>query len=133
MGVAGRPEKPINWDRVNELLEAGCHGTEICPHFDLTPEAFYERVQKKFGINFSEYSQKKRQKGDSILREKQFKKAIKGDNTLLIWLGKNRLGQKENHQEAALPPLDESLKKDEMIFKLQAELALLKKEINVSQ
>jgi hypothetical protein len=78
------------------LLEAGCPGTEIAPHFDLGYDRFYDRVQQQYGIGFTEYSQKIRQKGDSNIREKQYKKALKGDNTLLIWLGKNRLGQKEN-------------------------------------
>jgi hypothetical protein len=99
---AGRPEKPINWPRVDELLEAGCHGTEICPHFDLTPDAFYDRVYKKFGINFTDYSQKMRQKGDSLLREKQYKKALKGDNMMLIWLGKNRLNQSDSSNEKSV-------------------------------
>lgn len=93
-----RPEKQIDWDRVDKLLEAGCHGTEICPYFDLTPERFYERVQEKYGMSFSVYSQEKRQKGDSKLREKQFDKAIDGDNMMLIWLGKNRLGQKDKQE-----------------------------------
>ena len=92
----GRPEKPIDWKRVDELLEAGCHGTEICPHFDLTPERFYERVQQKYGVSFSIYSQGKKQKGDSCLRERQYLKALKGDNMMLIWLGKDRLNQQEN-------------------------------------
>lgn len=94
-----RPEKPIDWKRVDELLEAGCHGTEICPHFDLSPERFYERVQARYGVSFTIYSQEKKQKGDSILREKQFKKAINGDNMMLIWLGKNRLGQRDREDK----------------------------------
>lgn len=96
MATAGRPEKPIDWDRVNELLEAGCLGTEIAPHFDLHYTNFYDRVEKKYGMSFTEYASKIRQKGHSCLREKQYKKALRGDNTLLIWLGKNRLGQKEH-------------------------------------
>lgn len=94
-----RPEKQIDWDRVDKLLEAGCHGTEICPYFDLTPERFYERVQEKYGISFSAYSQEKRQKGDSLIREKQFDKAVEGDNMMLIWLGKNRLGQRDKEEK----------------------------------
>ena len=94
-----RPEKTIDWDRVDKLLEAGCHGTEICAHFDLTADRFYDRVKEKYGMSFTEYSQEKRQKGDSILRETQFNKAIDGDNMMLIWLGKNRLGQKDKEEK----------------------------------
>jgi hypothetical protein len=93
---AGRPYKPIDWKRVDELLEAGCTGGEIAPHFNMHHDTFYERVQTDHGVTFTEYADKKRQKGGSLIREKQYKKALKGDNSMLIWLGKNRLGQKDN-------------------------------------
>lgn len=101
---AGRPEKPIDWKRVDELLEAGCPGTEIAPHFDIHPDSLYRQCQNKFGIVFTEYAAEKKQKGDSNIREKQYRKALKGDNTCLIWLGKNRLGQRETSEEQKFTP-----------------------------
>ncbi len=101
-----RPEKTIDWERVDEMLEAGCLGTEIAPFFNMHHETFYDRVAKKFGIGFTEYMQQKRSKGDSLIRESQFKKAIKKlDNTMLIWLGKQRLGQRENLESNQESPL----------------------------
>ena len=95
-----RPEKIIDWSRVDELLACGCQGTEIAEVMGMHPETFYGRVEKEFKIGFSEYAQKKKSIGEALLREVQYKKAVglskKGDNTLLIWLGKQRLGQKEN-------------------------------------
>lgn len=90
-----RPEKPIDWAKVDQLLMAGCTGTEICPHFDMTPDTFYIRVKEKYNLGFQEYCCIKRQQGDSLLRAKQYEKALKGDGTMLIWLGKNRLKQRE--------------------------------------
>jgi hypothetical protein len=98
-----RPEIPIDWNRVDELLESGCLGTEIAAYFGMHPNTFYERVSHKFNISFSEYSSKKKSKGDALIREGQFKKAIKKlDNTMLIWLGKQRLGQRETPQDIGL-------------------------------
>jgi predicted nucleic-acid-binding Zn-ribbon protein len=95
-----RPEIPINWDKVDELLMYGCPGTEIAAFFGVHENTFYHRVEKKYDCGFSEYSAKKKATGEAILREHQFKKAIgatkKGDNTLLIFLGKQRLGQRDN-------------------------------------
>lgn len=91
-----RPQKPIDWAKVDQLLLAGCTGTEIAPHFDIHVENFYLRVQEQYGMGFTGYSALKRQQGDSLLKAKQFEKAMKGDNTLLIWLGKTRLNQKED-------------------------------------
>lgn len=92
-----RPELPIDWARVDELLEAGSLGTEIAAYFGMHPDTFYRRAEDKYKIGFSHYSAQKKSKGDALIREAQFKKALKKlDNTMLIWLGKQRLGQKEN-------------------------------------
>jgi len=90
-----RPIKNIDWEKVDRLLMAGCYGTEIAPHFDMHHETFYDRVRAEKGIGFTEYCALKKCQGDSLLKEKQFEKAISGDNTLLIWLGKARLNQRD--------------------------------------
>ena len=93
----GRPKADINWDMVDEYLIAGCSGREIAGLIGLNPATIYDRCEKDHGIPFSDYSQQRYSKGESLIRQKQFLKALKGDgdNTMLIWLGKTRLGQKE--------------------------------------
>lgn len=98
-----RPPKPIDWKKVDHLLMAGCEGTEIAPHFDMHHDTFYARVFQEYNLSFTAYSSLKKQQGDSLLKTKQFDKALKEDNTMLIWLGKQRLGQKDSHEEK-LPP-----------------------------
>jgi predicted DNA binding protein len=110
-----RQETPIDWERVDEMLEAGCYGTEIAAYFGIHPETFYDRVAKAHNIAFSEYAARKKSKGDTAIKEAQFKKAIKKlDNTMLIWLGKNRLNQRENAQEKIAP--DDVLKAFEQLM-----------------
>jgi hypothetical protein len=100
-----RPQIPVNWDRVDELIESGCPGTEIAGYFGMHPETFYDRVVDKYKIGFTEFASKRKSKGDALIREAQFNKAIKKmDNTMLIWLGKQRLGQKENPSEMQISP-----------------------------
>lgn len=94
----GRNPIPIDWQRANYLLQAGCTGVEIAAHFGMHPETFYDRVKQKFGIAFSEYAAIKRSEGDMMLKEAQFDVAYKDkDKVMLVWLGKNRLGQKDTH------------------------------------
>lgn len=100
----GRPVKPIDWDQAERLLEAGCLGTEVAAYFDVHPETFYRRIEEKFGFGFTEFMAQKRQRGCSILRAAQYKKAIKGDNSMLIWLGKQRLDQRETPNEITVSP-----------------------------
>lgn len=99
----GRPEKLVDWDMVDDLLLAGCMGSEIAPYFDMHPDTLYKKVEEKFNVTFSVYSQQKKSKGDGCLRKAQFDKAIGGDNTMLVWLGKNRLDQKETSSVSVNP------------------------------
>lgn len=99
----GRPYKKIDWDKADELLLCGCTGVEVAAYFGMHPDTFYCRVLKEKKVGFTEYSSEKKSNGEALIREAQFKKALglskKGDNTLLIWLGKQRLGQKESISE----------------------------------
>lgn len=99
----GRPQKKIDWKRVDQLLMKGCEGVEIAPHFDMHSHTFYDRVEQKYKVTFTEYCQQKRNKGRSYIKEKQFDKAMKGDNTMLIWVGKQLCDQKENHEVSVQP------------------------------
>lgn len=103
-----RPTLKINWERVDELLMAGCPGSKIAAALGVCAETLYDRCQQEKSTSFSEYAQQKKQAGDSLIHEVQFRKALglvdKGDNTLLIWLGKNRLDQKENPNEIVIAP-----------------------------
>ena len=95
-----RPQAEINWDIVAEYLEAGCSGAEIAAMLGISAHTLYDRCLTDNGIMFSEYSQQKREKGDLILKKVQFEAAIKDkDRSMLIWLGKQRLGQKEKGEQ----------------------------------
>jgi len=103
-----RPIKPLDWDRVEWLLKCGCSGAEIAAEFDMHPDTFYRKVEDTYNIGFTEFCAIKRANGDVLLREAQFGKALEKDNTMMIWLGKQRLGQKENH-DAVAPNNDKML------------------------
>lgn len=98
----GRPEISIDMKVVEHYLICGCSGTEVAAVIGVHPDTLYERVQRETGKLFSNYSAECRQKGDSVLREAQYIKAVgnkkkgtTGDNTMLVWLGKNRLLQRD--------------------------------------
>jgi hypothetical protein len=116
---AHRPQLLIDWKQVDEYLIAGCPGTKIADALGIHHETLYNRCEQEKGMAFSSYSQQKRTIGDAILQKAQFDKAIgnteKGDNTLLIWLGKVRLEQRETSVIAVDPETNknfESLMKE---------------------
>lgn len=98
-----RPLIPIDWDKVDEWLEYGCNGAEIAARLGVCADTLYDRTQSEKGVAFSLYAKEKRSKGDNMLREMQFKNARKGNVTMQIWLGKQRLDQKENPGAMVVP------------------------------
>jgi len=94
----GRPEVEIDWKKVDFLIEAGCSGYEIASMIGIHHDTFYNRISAQYGESFTDYSAKRRPKGDASIRVKQYQKALQGDNSMLIWLGKNRLKQKDKEE-----------------------------------
>jgi len=93
-----RPAAKIDWDFVDEYLEAGCEGVEIAGLLGIHPETLYDRCQTDHNVGFSDYRAAKRAKGNALLRKVQYDIAKEGDKAMLIWLGKNRLGQSEKQE-----------------------------------
>lgn len=106
--TGGRALIPIDWEKVDTLLLSGCNGVEIAAHFAMHPDTFSRRLEDHYGIGFTAYCYEKRKQGDSLIKHTQFMKALgksdKGDNTLLIWLGKNRLEQRDTPKEDIISP-----------------------------
>ena len=83
---AKKPE-PVNPEEVRKLAQLGCTPTEIadfCGCHRTTISRRFARIITKEG------SRRK-----AKLRELQWKAAENGSNAMLIWLGKQYLGQKE--------------------------------------
>jgi len=88
-----KPRKIIDWEKVDRLIEAGCSGHEIAPAIGVDSDTLYSRCVHDKGMTYSDYSAKLRSKGDGLLKAKQFQLAMSGNPAMLVWLGKNRLGQ----------------------------------------
>ncbi len=130
--MALKPHFEIDWNKVDELLISGCTIVDIAGHFGCDRDTLYKRFEKEFGTSLSAHSQEKKRKGDNLLRAHQYKKALgltdKGDNTLLIWLGKCRLKQKE-HDETQDTETITNTDKENRIMELEAKLDQALKKI----
>ncbi len=89
--------KEINWETIDGMLIAGCNGIQCAAAIGVHHDTLYDRCVQDNKVSFSVYSQAKRAHGDALLHAAQFHKAYKDKNpTMLIWLGKQRLKQKED-------------------------------------
>jgi hypothetical protein len=95
---AGRPRKPIDWKQFDYLCKAQCTLEEIAGFFDCDVKTIETAVKNKFGETFSSYYAKKSEGGKSSLRRAQWKAALAGNPTMLIWLGKQKLGQRDKQE-----------------------------------
>lgn len=106
----GRPYKVINWNKVDECLMSGHTAVEIAAHLGVGEHAFYRAIKREKKMDFATYAHQLLSKGDGLLKLAQFMKAIgatkNGDTTLLLHLGKFRLGQVEVKQDATVPNED---------------------------
>ena len=97
-----RPKADIDWEEAARLIQAGCKGTEIAAYYGIHKETLYGRCETDLKLGFSDFLHQNRSKGDALLLAKQFESALKDkDRGMLIWLGKQRLGQRDKHDHTS--------------------------------
>lgn len=87
----GRPLKPIDPHQVELLATVGCTVDEIGAMLGVSDVTLRKR--------FLPVIEKGREKMKASLRRKQFERAMKGSDTMLVWLGKNLLGQRDKIEQ----------------------------------
>lgn len=89
-------QKAINWKKVEGYLKAGCSGREIAAQLGIHENTLYLRCKEEKNVDFVAFKQEKQAAGDAMLKAVQFESAVTDrDRTMQIWLGKQRLGQKD--------------------------------------
>ena len=92
----GRPPKEFDQKNFESLCQIQCTEEEICQFFSCSEKTLNKWCREKYGANFSQVFRDKRGVGKISLRRAQFQAAINGNASLLIWLGKQYLGQSES-------------------------------------
>lgn len=95
--TAGRPLLILNdfgLETIEKLASVFCTDEEIASFMGVTVETLLNNKNKS---SFLEYKKRGLERGKATLRRKQFELAMKGNCTMLIWLGRNYLNQSENN------------------------------------
>jgi AraC-like DNA-binding protein len=96
----GRPELIIDWEQVENLCRCQCTEKEISSQLGISVDTLQRAIQREKGCGFADYFAEKRQKGFVSLRTKQFSLAMTGDKTMLVWLGKQYLNQRDKSESS---------------------------------
>ncbi len=111
----GRPRKVIDWEQLEKLCAIHCTGEECASVLGVSYDALNDAIKRAGYSGFPEYFKKHSGPGKASLRRMQFKSAESGNATMLIWLGKQYLGQRDYKYE----PLDEKeIPLDRLVEKL---------------
>jgi hypothetical protein len=90
--AGGRPKKEIDYKLVKELSDIQCTQEEIAGVLNISVRTLQRddefcRIYKNGMLN-----------GKMSLRRMQWEAAQAGNTTMLVWLGKQYLGQREKHE-----------------------------------
>jgi len=86
-----RPKIKIDATEVEKLAAMGCTTEEIAAFFDCSRDT----IERRFAAKLL----KGKERGRTRLRRLQWQAAEKGNPTLLIWLGKQYLGQSDKIEQ----------------------------------
>ena len=91
-----RPIKEIAWETVDGLCAIQCTGEEISSVLNINYDTLNRACKRVHGVSFTDYYKQKSQSGKVALRRAQFRLAVEdGNPTMMIWLGKQHLGQRD--------------------------------------
>jgi hypothetical protein len=91
--ILGRPQKELDWGKLDAVLQFGARLLDCQGILDLSDETILKKIKQKYGVSFAEYRELRMSTMRAKLLQKQFDVAMQGNVTMLIWLGKQHLGQ----------------------------------------
>jgi len=119
MAKKGRPRIEIDKEEFEKLCRFQCTLLEIAGWFHCSQTTIENWCKRNYKTIFSETHKNLSAGGKSSLRRVQYQKALDGNVTMLIWLGKQYLKQRDKGEVDS----DETLKKlDILLNRFEGEL-----------
>jgi hypothetical protein len=93
----GRPRVEIDIDQLRSMVRIQCTAEECASVFDCSADTLDRRLKEAGFDGFADFYKRHSGEGKASLRRAQWKAAQDGNPTMLIWLGKQMLGQRDKH------------------------------------
>ena len=90
--------KEIDYKKLDAMCAIQCTGEECAAILNIDYDTLNAGLKRDGHVGFSDYFKLKGANGKMSLRRKQFEQATSGNSTMLIWLGKQWLGQAEKSE-----------------------------------
>jgi DNA-directed RNA polymerase specialized sigma24 family protein len=88
-------DKRSQYAQLLNLCRIQCKATEVAAFFGVSEDTIDRRLKEAHHIGFADFYKQHRKEGLVSLRRAQFQKALDGNPTMLIWMGKQMLGQRD--------------------------------------
>lgn len=95
MTKTGPKETELDWQQLNNYLELGASCVDCSEFLGVSEDKIQDHIRKYHNKTFLQYRNSKLTKKRMKLREKQMEVAMEGSVLMLIWLGKQELGQSD--------------------------------------
>lgn len=99
-----RPSKQLEdihfdgWEQLDALIIWS--NQDYCAEkLGINVDTLAARIKERTGLSFSEYKHKRKESLRINLLKKQYDVAMSGNVSMLIWLGKNELGQSDKAEQ----------------------------------
>jgi len=92
------PTQPLDdndFQKLIAMIRIQCTRDEICEVFGMSDTTLNRRLKERGEENFEALYKKHQGEGKASLRRMQWKSAENGNATMLVWLGKQVLGQSD--------------------------------------
>ena len=96
--------KEVDYKTLEKLCAIHCTGEECAAILEMDYDTLNKRLNEDGHDGFSEYFKKKSSSGKMSLRRKQIEVALSGNTTMLIWMGKQHLDQKDQRRDEIVTP-----------------------------
>ena len=94
----GPPRTVIDYETLDECCQMHCTGEECAAILGIDYDTLNRRLGQDGHTGFTDYFALKSAGGKMSLRRRQYTQAMDGNATMLIWLGKQWLGQAERQE-----------------------------------
>lgn len=94
----GRPRiefGPAEWQQLDAMAQIHCTRDEMAGVLGVSADTLEARIREEFDQTFAAWFERASAGGKASLRRMQWKKAKDGNVAMMIWLGKQYLGQRD--------------------------------------
>ena len=90
---AGRKEVKFDWEKLNIILRFGGTKKDSAEIMEVSEDTIERRIKKEYDMTFTEYKTQKMAYMRMKILQKQYEVAMRGNVSMLIWLGKQNCNQ----------------------------------------